>query len=321
MNPFWWEASTHATRPSAFHGARTNSRSPSATATTMTMTTATITTTQTRTISREEKTTTVLCAVCFCRAEHCFFGPQTRLLQKINIFGLFKLQVVRLRYCVKEKGSNAEVEHELWMCLACLEAPGSCPHPESQRKATRQHSQRGLNCGYMTETEITSFLFSVCSLSRFVHVCASGLKTGPIFQAAACMCNMPRVRIRRHAQLFVGVDCCPGGPGEQKKQQFCKMCISWGFGHFFGKIRRPDSAWHGIYLTQNRNGVGKSKFNLIQTLNGRVWRARTDATKSKIQTARLDFGLWIWCGRAGAGSRGYVANEDAWPVWPPKFGL
>ena len=49
-------------------------------------------------------------------------------------------------------------------------------------------------------------------------------------------------------------------------------------------------------------------------------KSKIQTPKSKIQAAVLDFGFWIWGGRAGAGGDGYVANALVWAGWPPEFG-
>ena len=80
------------------------------------------------------------------------------------------------------------------------------------------------------------------------------------------------------------------------------------------KIQTPKSK---IQDPRSKIQNPKSK---IQNPNSKI----QTAPKSKIQTARLEFGFWILdfgFGRAGTGGDGYVANDDVWPCWPPEFGL
>ena len=72
-------------------------------------------------------------------------------------------------------------------------------------------------------------------------------------------------------------------------------------------------------LIQNPKSEIQNPKSQIQNPKSKIQNPKSKIRnpKSKIQTGRLDFGFR----RAGTGGDGHVANEDAWPCWPPEFGL
>ena len=97
---------------------------------------------------------------------------------------------------------------------------------------------------------------------------------------------------------------------------------AWGCHKKNGDYDNPNSK---IQTPKSKIQDPKSK---IQTPKSKIQnpKSKLQTPKSKIRTPNgpfgfLDFGVWIWGGRAGAGGDGYVANEDVWPRWPPEFGL
>ena len=79
------------------------------------------------------------------------------------------------------------------------------------------------------------------------------------------------------------------------------------------KIQDPKSK------IQNPKSKIQNPNSKLQTPNSKLQNPN-----SKIQNPNGPFGVWILdfgLGRAGNGGDGYVANDDAWPCWPPEFGL
>ena len=79
------------------------------------------------------------------------------------------------------------------------------------------------------------------------------------------------------------------------------------------KIQNPKSK------IQNPNSKLQTPNSKLQTPNPKIQnpKSKLQNPKSKRPVWSLDFGF----GRAGTGGDGYVANDDAWPCWPPEFGL
>ena len=63
----------------------------------------------------------------------------------------------------------------------------------------------------------------------------------------------------------------------------------------------------------------RTKAKLIQNPKSKLQnpKSKSQNPKSKRPVWSLDFGF----GRARTGGDGYVAKDDAWPCWPPGFGL
>ena len=73
-------------------------------------------------------------------------------------------------------------------------------------------------------------------------------------------------------------------------------------------------------LIQNQKSKIRNPKSKIQNPKSKIQIPNSKNPNSKLQTARLEFGFWIW---GGAGGDGHVANEDVWPPRPPdaEFGL
>ena len=80
---------------------------------------------------------------------------------------------------------------------------------------------------------------------------------------------------------------------------------------------------------QNPKSKIQNPKSKIQNPKSKIQNPRSKIQNpNKIQTPKskrlfwiLDFGVWIWGGRAGAGGDGYVANALVWAGWPPEFGV